>query len=76
MTNGAAPTAPTTGSSRRTVVLVLAWIVAAVAAGIPGGSASTATAQPRAAQVPIVQNTGPECFAGHAAPPATSTTGR
>ena len=26
----------------------------------------------RAAKVPVVQNTGPECFAGHTAPPAPS----
>ena len=72
MTDGATGTAMTTRSSRRTVVLLVAWVAAAVAAGIPGGAASTANAERRAAKVPVVQNTGPECFAGHSAPPAPS----
>jgi len=55
---------------RRTVALLLAWLAAAVVAGVPAGTASTANAEPRAGKVPVVVNTGPECFAGHAAPPA------
>jgi hypothetical protein len=70
MTERAAKPTATTGSSWRTAVLLVACVVAAVVAGIPAGAASTATAEPRAAKVPVVQNTGPECFAGHAAPPS------
>jgi hypothetical protein len=60
----------THSSFRRTVALLLAWVAAAVVAGVPSGAASTASAEPRAGKVPVVVNTGPECFAGHAAPPA------
>jgi hypothetical protein len=72
MSDEATRTAITTRSNRRTVVLLVAWVAAAVAAGIPGGAASTANAERRAAQAPVVVNTGPECFAGHTAPPAPS----
>jgi hypothetical protein len=72
MSDEATGTAMAARSNRRTVVLLVAWVAAAVAAGIPGGAASTATAERRAAQAPVVVNTGPECFAGHTAPPAPS----
>jgi hypothetical protein len=75
MTDAAAETARTTRSSRRTAVLLIAWLAAAGTAGIPREAASTANAKPRAARIPIVQNTGPQCFAGHAAPPAASKRG-
>ena len=66
------PATTTTASSRRAAALLLAWLVAAVAAGIPNDAAGTANANAPTAQIPIVENTGPECFAGHAAPPAPS----
>lgn len=62
----------TTASFRRTIALLVAWLAAAVVAGVPSGAASTANAEPRAGKVPVVVNTGPECFAGHAAAPAPS----
>ena len=69
MTERASDANLTKTSLRRTVALLLAWLAAAVVAGVPAGAASTANAEPRA-KVPVVVNTGPECFAGHAAPPA------
>jgi hypothetical protein len=72
MTERAPDTSTTMTSLRRTVALLLAWLAAAVVAGVPAGSASTASAEPRAGKVPVVVNTGPECFAGHAAPAAPS----
>jgi hypothetical protein len=57
---------------RRTMVLLVAWIAAGIVASTPGDSSGAARAQERSAQVPVVVNTGPECFAGHgAAPPRT-----
>jgi hypothetical protein len=68
------PTASTrtTASSRRAAALLVAWLAAAVAAGMPDDAGGTANVKARAAQPPIVKNTGPECFAGHAPPPARS----
>jgi len=60
-------------SSRRTLVLVLAWITAAVLIGAPGGAGGSATAQSRAASVPKIVHSGPECLAGHAAPPPSKS---
>jgi hypothetical protein len=71
MTNAARHSARITRATRRTAVVLLAWLAAAAAAGIPDDSAGTANAEPRGTQIPIV-NTGPECFAGHAPRPATS----
>ena len=65
-----APAVVTRTSLRRTVALLLAWLAAAVVAGVLAGAASTANAKPRAKKGPVVVNTGPECFAGHAAAPA------
>ena len=65
----------TTASSRRAAALLLAWLVAAVAAGIPDGASATANANASTAKTPVVQNTGPECFAGHTAPPAQGKSG-
>jgi hypothetical protein len=75
MTDRTATTPSTTAASRRTAVLLVAWLAAAVLAGLPANAAGTANAQPRAAQLPIVQNTGPECFAGHTPPPAANKNG-
>jgi hypothetical protein len=75
MTERASDANMTRTSLRRTVALLLGWLAAAVVAGAPAGAARTANAEPRAGKVPIVVNTGPECFAGHAAPP-TPTKGR
>jgi hypothetical protein len=72
MTDRPADTTTTTASSRRAAALLVAWLAAALAAGIPNDAAGTANAKASAAQTPIVQNTGPECFAGHAPPPAPS----
>ena len=72
MTDTAAEPVTTRGSLQRTVLLLAGWVVAAVLAGIPAGEASTANADRRAGKVPRVVNTGPECFAGQAAPPAPS----
>jgi hypothetical protein len=72
MTNAAPPGTETTrATTRRTAVLLLAWLAAAAVAGLPDDSAGAANAKPRTTQIPIV-NTGPECFAGHAAAPAPS----
>jgi hypothetical protein len=65
----------TSASVRRTLVLLVGWLVAALLAGIPAGEASTANPGSRTGKVPVVVNTGPECFAGHAAP-AARTKGR
>lgn len=75
MTETAAEPVTTTASLRRTVALLLGWLAAAILAGVPAGAAATASAEQRAGTVPVVVNTGPECFAGHAAPPA-ATKGR
>jgi hypothetical protein len=72
MTDRPADPPRTTGSSWRAAALLIAWLVAAVAAGTPNDATGTANAKASAAQTPIVQNTGPECFAGHAPPPAPS----
>lgn len=56
--------AATKTAMRRTVVILLGWLAAAYVAGIPAGEASIANAEPRAGKVPLVVNTGPECFAG------------
>jgi hypothetical protein len=72
MTDTPATTPGTTASPRRTAALLLAWLAAAAVAGIPDDSAGTANAKAPAAQTPVVQNTGPECFAGHTTPPAPS----
>ena len=72
MTETAAGAVTTRVSVRRTLALLLGWVVAALLAGIPGGEAGAANAQPRAAKTPVVVNTGPQCFAGHAAPAAPS----
>jgi hypothetical protein len=58
------------GSLRRTLVLVAAWIAAAVVAGVPAAAGDADRAEPRARAVPVVQNTGPECFAGKAVAPS------
>jgi hypothetical protein len=72
MTEEAAEVATTTAPWRRTAVLLTAWIAAVIVAGIPGDSGGTARAEQRVSQAPVVQNTGPECFAGHGgAPPAS-----
>jgi hypothetical protein len=75
MTEPAADAVTTRTSVRRTLVLLLGWLVAAVLAGVPAGEAGTANADPSARKVPVVVNTGPECFAGHA-PPAAPGKGR
>jgi hypothetical protein len=74
MTDEAARTATATAPWRRTAVLLIAWVVAVIVAGIPGDAGGTARAEQRSTQAPIVQNTGPECFAGHggAAPASKS----
>jgi hypothetical protein len=59
-------------SARRTAALLIAWLAAAAAAGIPADAAGTADPNSRAAHVPVVQNAGRQCFAGHAARPAPS----
>jgi hypothetical protein len=53
-------------------VLLVAWLAAAVVAGVPGDATGPPNAEPRAAQIPVVENTGPECFAGNTTPPARS----
>jgi hypothetical protein len=72
MTDRPTAIATTTASTRRAAALLVAWLAAAVAAGIPDDAAGTANANAPAAQTPIVQNTGPECFAGHAPTPTPS----
>jgi hypothetical protein len=72
MTDTPAASTKTTAPSRRAAALLVAWLAAAVAAGIPDDAAGTANAKSRAAQPPIVQNTGPECVTGHGPPPAPS----
>jgi hypothetical protein len=72
MTDRPAATPTTMASTRRAAALLVAWLVAAAAAGIPDDAAGTANAKPAAAQTPVVENSGPECFAGHAPPPASS----
>lgn len=72
MTERSADRAATTGSTRRAAALLVAWVAAAVVAGTPGDAAGTANAEPRAGKVPVVVNSGPECFAGHSAPQARS----
>ena len=56
-------------SSRRTVVLLAAWAIAAVVAGVPAGAGTDASADAGAGPSVSVVNTGPECFAGRSAPP-------
>ena len=75
MTEKAVEPLTTSASVRRTLVLLLGWLVAAVLAGIPAGEAGTANAGSRTGKAAVVVNTGPECFAGHAAP-AAPTKGR
>lgn len=75
MTDTPAARTWTTTSSRRAAALLLAWLAAAVAAGIPDGASATANAKASTAKTPVVQNTGPECFAGHTAPPASVKSG-
>jgi hypothetical protein len=58
------------GSSRRTLALVAAWIAAAVVAGVPAAAGDRGRAEASARAVPVVQNTGPECFAGRAVAPS------
>jgi hypothetical protein len=75
MTDLTPEAATTAGSSRRTAVMLAAWLAAAAVAGLPDGADRTANAKPRAGRVATV-NTGPACFAGHAVPPAASKSGR
>jgi hypothetical protein len=65
-------TARPTRSTVRTAALLVAWLAAAAAAGIPDDTTRTADANAAAARAPVVQNTGPECFAGQVPPPASS----
>jgi hypothetical protein len=53
-------------------VLLTAWLAAALLAGLPGGAGSRAHANTRAAAAPKITHSGPECLAGHAAPPKTN----
>jgi hypothetical protein len=76
MTDTPATTARTAPSARRAAALLLAWLAAAMAAGIPDDAAGIANANVPTAQTPIVQNTGPECFAGHAPPPPARSKSR
>ncbi len=60
------------GPWRKTAVLLAAWILGAVALGVPGNRASQASAEVRSAPAPKIVHSGPECLAGQgAAPPAT-----
>ena len=74
MTGAAPECVSTSASSRRAAVLLVAWLAAAVIAGLPSDAAGTGNASPLSAHVSVVQNTGPQCFAGHAARPAPSRT--
>ena len=66
-----APDADMTRTSlRRTVALLLAWLAAAVVAGVPAGAGQHGERRAACQEGPVVVNTGPECFAGHAAAPA------
>ena len=64
----------TRASTVRAAAVLVAWLVAALVAGIPDDATATGTAKASSAttQTPVVQNTGPECFAGHAPAPASS----
>ena len=59
-------------SSRRTVVLLAAWIAAALIAGLPAGRGSSANASTRAGHTLKFTHSGPECLAGHAPAPKSS----
>ena len=74
MTVAAPQSASTSASFRRAAVLLVAWLAAAVIAGLPSDAAGTGNASRRSAHIPVVQNTGPQCFAGHAARPESSET--
>jgi hypothetical protein len=71
MSDGEPETARTTRSAGRTVVLLLAWVAAALVAGVPSGAGAANTKTSATKNVPVVVNSGPECFAGHA-PAATN----
>lgn len=57
------------GPWRRTIALGAAWIAAALIAGLPSSAQDEARAEPRVSKIPVVVNTGPECFAGKAVAP-------
>jgi hypothetical protein len=61
-----------TSPSRRTMLLLGAWVAAAVVAGVPAGASDRPSADSGAGRSVSAVNTGPECFAGRSAPPGTS----
>lgn len=58
---------------RKTATMLAAWVVAAVALGVPAGQASPASAEVQSAPAPKIIHSGPECLAGHGAAPAATT---
>lgn len=75
MTERARDRASTVSSTRRAAALVVLWVAAALIAGVPSDAGAAAGSEPRAKKSPVYVNTGPECFAGHSAPPASSKSG-